>query len=144
MTVDNVIGTDTNLQATDVAAMMEMMKNIMDRMTRQHEPNKLTNECLPEITTVITPPAAYDDNPATVRRQLFRTKNPTAWGANQATRKITNLQSLMVDINSKIHKVTSSAPEIESALAAPLNLPSPKKSQTSRFIKQTSCVSHPI
>ncbi|KAG2328621.1 hypothetical protein Bca52824_011349 [Brassica carinata] len=65
MTVDNVIGTDTNLQATDVAAMMEMMKNIMDRMTRQHEPNKLTNECLPEITTVITPPAAYDDNPAT-------------------------------------------------------------------------------
>ena len=55
--------------------MMQMMKNIIDPITRQNEANKITNKGLAEITAIITALAADDKDPTTGRRHLFRTEN---------------------------------------------------------------------
>lgn len=66
---------DTNPQVPDSAAMMDMMNNIMDRITCQDEANKITNKHLAEITVTIKPPGADDDDPRKLKRQIFRTRN---------------------------------------------------------------------
>lgn len=137
MTVDNITGTDVNPPGADVAAMMEIMKNIMDRITLQDKATKITNECHAEITAVMMPPAFDDNDPIRARRQLFITENPKTRGVDPATnRQITDLHSSMQDINSKIHKMTNSDPEIERVLAATLNPPFTKKI-TNVMIHQT-------
>lgn len=55
--------------------MMQIMKNIIDPITRQNEANKITNKGLAEITAIITILAADDKHPTTARRHIFCTEN---------------------------------------------------------------------
>ncbi|KAL0696088.1 hypothetical protein Bca4012_063268 [Brassica carinata] len=81
---------------------MEMMKSKHHgRMTQYDEANKIINGRLTEISFVITTTAADDNDPMTLRRQLFRTGNHTAQRDYQSTtQKITKTESsAQQDIN---------------------------------------------
>lgn len=60
MTTDDLTDMGGNLPATDAANMMEMMKNIMDRLTQQDESNKTTND---RLNAIITSLVAYINDP---------------------------------------------------------------------------------
>ncbi|CAG7906071.1 hypothetical protein IGI04_014992 [Brassica rapa subsp. trilocularis] len=72
-TGDTIISLDA-----DLATMMGMMQNLMERFERQDTSNKAINERVDDQAAAYTQPCADEQDPDTARRQLFKTNvNPT-------------------------------------------------------------------
>ena len=136
--------------AVAIPTMTDFMSSVMERFLQQEEAQRATNAQLAQLAAVLAPLTASTSNPPTVRRQLFGTDNaplaeeqttnpseqvdvqgvvrltaaPNPSGADLETiREIAALKQSLLDINSKIHRVTSSAPQIDKVLAATLRTP---------------------
>ncbi|KAJ4876084.1 Uncharacterized protein Rs2_41102 [Raphanus sativus] len=118
---------------------------IMERFARQDAAQKAATEQIAAIAALLAPLAGAPDAATdTIRRQLFASDivaNPTSHGAPPSTlnpdaapftpanpdlqmaREVAALKQSLLDINSKIHCVTTSAPQIERVLANTLRTP---------------------
>ncbi|XP_056854370.1 uncharacterized protein LOC130503826 [Raphanus sativus] len=118
---------------------------IMERFARQDAAQKEATEQIAAIAALLAPLAGAPDAATdTIRRQLFVSDiaaNPTSHGAPPSTlnpdaapftpanpdlqmvREVAALKQSLLDINSKIHCVTTSAPQIERVLANTLRTP---------------------
>ncbi|XP_018454115.1 uncharacterized protein LOC108825305 [Raphanus sativus] len=118
---------------------------IMERFARQDAAQKVATEQIAAIAALLAPLAGAPDAATdTIRRQLFASDvaaNPTSHGVPPSTlnpdaapftpanpdlqmvREVAALKQSLLDINSKIHCVTTSAPQIERVLANTLRTP---------------------
>ncbi|CAF2269779.1 hypothetical protein YC2023_045071 [Brassica napus] len=88
-TGDTIISLDA-----DLATMMGMMQNRMERFERQDTSNKAINE---RVAAAYTQPCADEQDPDTTRRQFFKTNvNPT--GHRAATNQVDQATTQKINV----------------------------------------------
>ncbi|KAF3597674.1 hypothetical protein DY000_02024560 [Brassica cretica] len=123
----------------------DFMSSIMARLAHQDEVQKTTNDQLAALVVALTTPDGQTSRPQQIRRRLFNT-NPTAAGGDLVSddsepnetlladnppvgsdlatiREIAELKLSFQQMSEKIHQATSTAPQIESVLAATSRTP---------------------